>query len=157
MEDSRKEHIHKVRSEAGKKGGKIGGKITGKITGPILGKKYGKIGGKVPGSVYVRQTKEPYIPQNIDLPEDLLDSIKKKGKVYSNFIIGNLLPIIVDLEELRTAFIPEYIELLKDKEWRILPKRAVTLHRGFLERVENLVGKKNRAKFITAYLSKILN
>ena len=160
MKKSGKEYLHKIRSEAGKKGGKIGGKKSGPITGKILGTKYGKIAGKiggkiggaVPNSVYVRQTGMPYSYQNIDLPIELLDSIKETP--YCTFIINKLLPIIVDLEEFKTSLIPEYVELLKDPEFRFVPKKAVSLHSHFLKRIENLVGKRNRAKFITAYLSR---
>lgn len=155
-----KNHLHKVRSEAGKKGGAISGKITGKILGKkhgsAAGKIGGKIGGKVPGSYYVRQTGELYSRSNIGLPEDLLDSIQETGVLYCTFIIEKLLPIIEDLEDLKEPFIPEYLELLRDREFRLVPKKPVGLHKGFLERIENLVGKRNRAKFITAYLMKVL-
>lgn len=155
--DEWRNYLHCIRSEAGKRGGSISGKKTGPITGPILGRKYGRIGGKTPTSNYVRQTGETYCRGLVNLPTELLDSIKDSGEQRSAYIIGLLLPEIEKLENLQVPFIPEYTKLLRDREFRSIPKRQITLHGHFLERIENLVGKRNRAKFITAYLTKILD
>lgn len=132
--------LSEVRAIAGCAGGKIGGKI----------------GGKSPKSVYSQSVKNSGHLSGLDFPVKIKREIIAKYGSFSDIVYLTMIPELNSLEKFEKPFPPEYASLLKSTEWGGLKKESTRFFEDFLFRIEKLVGKRNRSRFIAAYCLMLL-
>lgn len=127
MNDKQKTYLSKIRAQSGRKGGKY------------------------PKSVYSRSVKECGKLINLLFPIEIKRKVITKYGNFSKTIHSTMTPELDSLENFEKGFPIEYSALLRSTDWKSLKKVPTRFFEDFLFRIEKLVGKSNRARFIAAY------
>jgi len=153
--------------QGGKKGGRAGGLKGGTVSRTNFWanatdeEKFSVCskGGSVKNNSYARETGKEFVLKSIKIPITMLETIREfdSETTYSRFVNDNIVPYIELIETFSSPFCIEYVDLLKDgKEYRKIEKVMLGLHKDIVDRIDALVGVRQRAKFLLAYTQHVV-